>query len=67
MEKETWNIGIRKVLKPDVLVKGDDYSAGEIVGRGIVESYGGKVHLIPILKGFSTTNITQLILNTHSK
>jgi D-beta-D-heptose 7-phosphate kinase/D-beta-D-heptose 1-phosphate adenosyltransferase len=58
---------ILKVLKPDVLVKGDDYSAGDVVGREIVESYGGEIHLIPVLKGFSTTNLTQQILETQRK
>jgi rfaE bifunctional protein nucleotidyltransferase chain/domain len=42
-------------LRPDLLVKGGDYSLNKIVGRSIVESYGGKVATIPLLEGYSTT------------
>jgi D-beta-D-heptose 7-phosphate kinase/D-beta-D-heptose 1-phosphate adenosyltransferase len=44
-------------LRPDLLAKGGDYSLDEIVGRDIVESYGGRVTTIPILAGYSTTRI----------
>ena len=42
-------------VRPDLLVKGADYSADEVVGKDIVESYGGKVELIPFKEGFSTS------------
>ncbi|MDR0291265.1 MAG: adenylyltransferase/cytidyltransferase family protein [Elusimicrobium sp.] len=41
-----------KSIKPDVLVKGGDYKAGEIVGR----EFAKKVIIFPLLKGRSTTN-----------
>ncbi len=44
-------------LQPDILVKGADYRLDEVVGREIVESYGGKVCLVPLVKGYSTTGI----------
>ncbi len=44
-----------KTLKPDILVKGGDYSEEQIVGADFVKSYGGKVEIIPLLEGFSTT------------
>lgn len=44
---------IQKV-QPDVLVKGDDYKAEEIVGHDIVKAKGGEVVTIPLVKGFST-------------
>ena len=44
-------------LKPDVLVKGADYRLDQVVGKDIVESYGGKVFLAPLLSGYSTTGI----------
>lgn len=44
-------------LKPDILVKGDDYRIDQVVGRQVVESYGGKVMLVPLLRGYSTTGI----------
>jgi D-beta-D-heptose 7-phosphate kinase/D-beta-D-heptose 1-phosphate adenosyltransferase len=42
-------------IKPDLLVKGADYRLDEVVGADIVESYGGRVMLAPIVPGFSTT------------
>ena len=44
-------------LLPDVLTKGGDYNYENIVGSNIVEKNGGKVILLPYLKGYSTTNI----------
>ena len=48
-------------LKPQVLVKGGDYALEDVVGRELVESYGGKVRLVPFLKGYSTTAIEREI------
>ncbi len=50
-----------KFIEPDVLVKGGDYSIEQIVGSKEVLSKGGKVEVIPLLKGFSTTNIEEKI------
>jgi D-beta-D-heptose 7-phosphate kinase/D-beta-D-heptose 1-phosphate adenosyltransferase len=44
-----------RALKPDVLVKGDDYELDAIVGREVVESCGGRVVRVPLLPGCSTT------------
>ena len=44
-------------IMPDVLVKGGDYSIDDIVGSNEVISSGGKVKIVPITKGFSTTSI----------
>ncbi len=44
-------------LLPDVLTKGGDYNYENIVGSNIVEKNGGKVILLPYLKGYSTTTI----------
>ena len=44
-------------IKPDVLVKGGDYSKDEIVGSDIVLSRGGEVVRVPLLEGISTTRI----------
>ena len=44
-------------IKPDVLVKGGDYSSDEIVGADIVLSRGGEVVRVPLLEGISTTRI----------
>jgi len=42
-------------IKPDVLVKGADYTLETVVGADFVQSYGGKVVLAEIVPGFSTT------------
>ena len=46
-----------KNIQPDVLVKGKDYKAEDIVGYDIVTNNGGKVETIELVEGFSTTNI----------
>ncbi|BBO93495.1 bifunctional D-glycero-beta-D-manno-heptose-7-phosphate kinase/D-glycero-beta-D-manno-heptose 1-phosphate adenylyltransferase HldE [Desulfosarcina ovata] len=46
-------------LKPDILVKGADYRIEDVVGRNVVEAYGGQVRLVDILPGHSTTAIAR--------
>jgi D-beta-D-heptose 7-phosphate kinase/D-beta-D-heptose 1-phosphate adenosyltransferase len=46
-------------LRPDILVKGADYRIEDVVGREIVDAYGGKVCLVNILEGHSTTAIAR--------
>ena len=52
-------------LRPDILVKGGDYTAEGVVGRELVESYGGRVELINFVDGKSTTNIINKILESY--
>jgi D-beta-D-heptose 7-phosphate kinase/D-beta-D-heptose 1-phosphate adenosyltransferase len=51
-------------LLPDVLVKGADWGANEVVGRAEVEGAGGKVVSIPLQPGYSTTSILRKIIAT---
>jgi rfaE bifunctional protein nucleotidyltransferase chain/domain len=44
-------------LRPDVLVKGGDYSVDTIVGAAEVQQWGGRVAVIPLTPGQSTTSI----------
>ena len=44
-------------LRPDVIVKGGDYVADEIVGAAEVRSWGGRVEIVPLVEGFSTTQL----------
>jgi len=53
-------------IRPDVLVKGADYQKEAVVGWDLVESYGGKVALAPLIDGKSTSAVIQRILETHS-
>ena len=46
-----------KDINPDILFKGADYKDKEIIGSEFIIKNGGKVELIDILKGYSTTNI----------
>ena len=44
-------------IRPDVIVKGDDYTEAQVVGGKEVKSWGGSVKLIPLVQGRSTSNI----------
>ena len=46
-------------IQPDVLVKGNDYKAEDIVGYDIVTNKGGKVITINLVEGFSTTKLIE--------
>jgi D-beta-D-heptose 7-phosphate kinase / D-beta-D-heptose 1-phosphate adenosyltransferase len=46
-------------LKPDVLVKGADYTKDRVVGADIVEQHGGRVELVSLVEGKSTTGVIQ--------
>ncbi len=48
-----------EALRPDVLVKGADYSRDRIVGADSVEARGGRVVRVPLVAGFSTTRLVE--------
>lgn len=48
-------------LVPDVLVKGGDYAADEVVGADLVQKAGGRVEIIPLLEGQSTSDLVRRI------
>lgn len=49
------------LVRPDILVKGGDYSPLTIVGADLVSSYGGIVKTIPLTPGYSTSAMVQKI------
>ena len=49
------------LLKPDVLVKGGDYTIDQIVGAPLVLANGGSVQIVPFVQGYSTTSIISRI------
>ena len=53
-----------KMIQPDVLVKGSDYKAENIVGYDIVTAKGGEVKTLDFLDGFSTSAIEKKIKNS---
>ncbi|MCX8012050.1 MAG: D-glycero-beta-D-manno-heptose 1-phosphate adenylyltransferase [Desulfobacterota bacterium] len=48
-------------VKPDILVKGEDWAEGTIIGQKEVEARGGKVIRVPLKPGISTTHLFQKI------
>jgi D-beta-D-heptose 7-phosphate kinase / D-beta-D-heptose 1-phosphate adenosyltransferase len=48
-------------LSPEVLVKGEDWASKGVVGREHVEAHGGRVVLLPLVEGLSTTGIVERI------
>lgn len=48
-------LNLIKKVKPDILVKGEDWAQKGVVGREFVESYGGRVVLAPLVEGKSST------------
>ena len=46
-------------IRPEILVKGADYQPDQVVGRAEVEEAGGRVVLIPVVEGHSTTTIVR--------
>jgi D-glycero-beta-D-manno-heptose 1-phosphate adenylyltransferase len=48
-----------QALSPDVLVKGGDYTRERIIGGDWVESRGGRVVMVPLISGFSTSSIVE--------
>jgi D-beta-D-heptose 7-phosphate kinase/D-beta-D-heptose 1-phosphate adenosyltransferase len=53
-------------LRPDILVKGGDYTKQQVVGWEIVESYGGDVRVLSFFDDMSTTKIVEKILEKNS-
>ncbi len=55
------------ILAPDIYVKGGDYALDELPEAKIVESYGGKVTILPLVQGHSTTGIIERILSSYGR
>ncbi|WP_456374024.1 D-glycero-beta-D-manno-heptose 1-phosphate adenylyltransferase [Methanocaldococcus sp.] len=58
-------IELIKIIKPDIHVKGGDYKEEDLPEAEIVKSYGGEVKIIPLIEGFSTTNIIEWVLEKY--
>jgi len=54
------------LLRPDVLVKGGDYMPKDVVGKDLVEGYGGRVEVLGFLDDCSTTAIVKKVLSQGS-
>jgi len=62
---ETTPLTLIEYLRPDCLIKGGDWPEEAVVGRKTVRSWGGRVVLIPMVEGASTTNIVEKILEVY--
>ena len=60
-------LGLVKKVKPDVLVKGQDWAEKGVVGQEFVESYGGKVVLAPLVEGKSSTSVIEKMKSLWKK
>jgi len=54
-----------QAVRPDVLVKGGDYTASTIVGADDVVTWGGRVEIVPTVTGASTTNTIRKMTSSH--
>lgn len=54
-----------EAIKPDVLAKGADWAAKDIVGSDAVRKNGGRIRRVTLVQGKSTTNIIRRILELH--
>jgi len=52
-------IPLLKLVQPDVIVKGGEYGKDGVVGGQLVESIGGRIENVPMIKGFSTTQVAE--------
>ncbi len=52
---------------PNVLVKGKDYENKEVLGQKVVKSNGGRVELVDLKQGLSTTAVIEKICNVYGK
>lgn len=52
-------LALIEALKPDLLLKGSDYTVETIVGRDTVEAHGGRVEFVELVEGYSTTRIIE--------
>lgn len=53
-------------LKPDVHVKGADYKLQDMPEAELVQSYGGEIVLLPLVEGYSTTDILDRIARAYN-
>lgn len=60
-------LGLIKLIKPSVLVKGGDWPIEKIVGADFVISNGGTVNSLPFVDGYSTTSLLQKMYTISQK
>lgn len=56
-----------EAVRPDVLVKGADWAEDDIIGAGLVRSYGGRIFRVALVGGISTTEIIRRIVERYGR
>ncbi len=56
-----------KQVQPDILVKGKDYKAEDVVGYDVVTVKGGEVVTIDLVEGYSTSNVIERIMKAEKE
>jgi rfaE bifunctional protein nucleotidyltransferase chain/domain len=64
---ETTPLKLIEYLRPDILIKGGDWEEEAVVGGDAVRSRGGRIVIVPLTEGASTTNIVQKVLQVYGK
>jgi D-beta-D-heptose 7-phosphate kinase/D-beta-D-heptose 1-phosphate adenosyltransferase len=59
-------LALIELLQPDVLVKGGDYTPATVVGAEAVRARGGRVVIVPLTPGQSTTGIVAKLRTSNS-
>ena len=59
--EEDTPLNVIEAIRPDLLIKGGDYTVETVVGSDLVLGYGGEVRLIPLVEGFSTTRLADAL------
>ncbi|MHC4637760.1 MAG: D-glycero-beta-D-manno-heptose 1-phosphate adenylyltransferase, partial [Planctomycetota bacterium] len=60
-------LNLIKSIKPNILIKGQDWADKGVIGGDFVESYGGKVVLAPLVEGKSSTSVIEKIKSVATK
>jgi D-beta-D-heptose 7-phosphate kinase/D-beta-D-heptose 1-phosphate adenosyltransferase len=64
---ETNPLELISLLMPHILVKGGDWTQETTIGNEVVERSGGKVVILPLIKGASTSGVIEMILKRYEK
>ncbi len=59
--EEDTPLNVIEEVRPDILIKGGDYTVDTVVGADVVQSYGGEVRLVPLVEGLSTTRLADAL------
>ncbi len=59
--EEDTPLNVIEAIRPDILIKGGDYTVETVIGADVVQSYGGEVRLVPLVEGLSTTRLADAL------